>query len=120
MTNEPRPQRLPWIIGLVLLVGTVSGAGWFLNHTPAGGDTASAQDGQGLSAPPVTVCFGQVDAEPGITKLYPLVPGRVLEIVTEGTEVKKGDVLLKLDRRMAEFKLREAEADLIDRARADF
>lgn len=112
MTNEPRAQRLPWIIGLVLLVGTASGAGWFLNHTPVGGGTASAHSEQGPASPPVTVCFGQVDAEPGITKLYPLVTGRVLEIVAEGSEVKKGDVLLKLDRRMAESKLREAEADL--------
>jgi multidrug resistance efflux pump len=108
MTNEPRPQRLPWIIGLLLLVGTASGAGLFLNQSPAGGDTSQ---GQGVSTPPVTVCIGMVDAEPGVTKLYPLVPGRVLSVVPEGAEVHKGDVLLKLDPRMAEFKLRQAKAD---------
>ena len=34
MINEPRTHRLPWIIGLMLLVGSALGAGWFLNHTP--------------------------------------------------------------------------------------
>jgi multidrug resistance efflux pump len=111
MMNEPRPQRLPWIIGLVLLLATVFGAGWFFNHAPAQGQVSySAKDQE--AAPPMTVCIGQVDAGLGVTKLYPVVPGRVVEVAAEGTEVKKNDVLLKLDSRMAEFKLREAKADL--------
>jgi HlyD family secretion protein len=109
MKNEPRPHRLPWIIGLVLLLGTVLGTGWFLNHSPAGGDASYTETDKG---PLVTVCIGQVDADPGVTKLFPLVQGRVLEVVAEGKEVKKDDVLLRLDSRMAEYKLREAQADL--------
>ena len=112
MLNEPRSHRLPWLIGLVVLLSSALGAGWFLNHTPAGSDTAvSASEKQAL-IPPVTVCFGLVDVDPGVTKLFPLVPGRVMEVAVEGTEVKKGDVLLKLDTRMAEFELAKAEADL--------
>ena len=111
MTNEPRAQRLPWIIGLLLLLGTASGAGWFLNHTPAGGQTSFTQKA-GAPTPPVTVCIGQVDADPGVTKLFPVVPGRVIEVVAEGKEVKKDDILLKLDSRMAEYQLQAAEADL--------
>ena len=56
--------------------------------------------------------MGFVDTELGIAKLHPLVPGRVEAVVAEGIEVKKGDVLLKLDRQIAEDKLSEAEADL--------
>ena len=112
MMNEPRAQRLPWVIGLVLLMGTASGAGWFLNHTPAGGDTSFSHNDNKAPSPPVTVCIGQVDADPGVTKLYPVVPGRVIEVVDEGKEVKKGDILLKLDSRMAEYQLQAAEADL--------
>jgi multidrug resistance efflux pump len=112
MMNEPRPQRLPWVVGLVLLLVTATGAGWFLNHTPAGGETSFSEKSAGAGSPPVTVCFGMVDADPGVTKLYPVVSGRVLEIVPEGTEVKKGDVLLKLESRVAESKLQEAKADL--------
>jgi multidrug resistance efflux pump len=111
MKNEPRAQRWPWIIGLVLLVGTALGAGFFLNHTPAGGDATYSDKDKG-GGPPLTVCIGQVDTDPGVTKLYPLVPGRVLEVVAEGIEVNKGDVVLRLDSKMAEYKLREAKADL--------
>src|SRR5437773_2192080 len=109
MKNEPSLQRWPWIIGLVLLLGTALGTGWFLNHTPAGGDGSYSDKDNG---PPVTVCIGQVDADPGISKLYPLVQGRVLEVAAEGKEVKKGDILLKLESRPAEYKLSEAKADL--------
>ncbi len=110
MIIEPRPARWPWIVGLVLLIGTALGAGWFLNNSPAGSDSSfSAKD---VASPPVTVCTGLVDANPGVTKLYPLVGGRVVEVVAEGSEVKKGEVLLKLDRTMAEAKLIEAKADL--------
>src|SRR5437660_9396890 len=108
MINEPRPQRLTWIIGLVLLLGTASGAGWFLNHTPAGGETSFSQTGAPAANPPVTVCTGMVDADPGITKLHPVVPGRVMAVVAEGQDVKKDEILLKLDPQLAEFKLRAA------------
>ncbi len=110
MLNEPRPRRLPWILGVMLLVGTALGIGWFLNHTPAGGDDLYLHKDTG--GPPVTVCIGQVDADPGISKLYPVVQGRVLSVVAEGKEVKKGEVLLQLDSQLAEYKLREAKADL--------
>src|SRR5687768_7184479 len=106
MNNEPRAQRLPWLIGLVLLLGTALGTGWFLNYTPAEGDSYADKD----RAPTLTVCLGQVDADPGVTKLFPAVAGRVLQVVAEGKEVFNGEVLLKLDSRLAEFKLREAEA----------
>jgi multidrug resistance efflux pump len=109
MINEPRAQRWPWIVGLILLMGTVSGAGLFLNHTP-GGDTSPSQ--KNVPSPPVTVCHGLVDVDPGVVKLYPVVPGRVMEVVPEGTEVKKGDILLKLDPWLAKYTLAEAEADL--------
>jgi multidrug resistance efflux pump len=112
MTTETHPQRLPWIVGMTLLLGTALGAGWFLNHTPAGGDTSVADKDGAAPTPPVTVCIGMVDADPGVVKLFPLVPGRVLEVVPEGSEVKKGDVLLKLDSRTAQFKLQEAKAAL--------
>lgn len=112
MINEPHPQRTPWIAGCLLLLGTLVGAGWFWHHNPAGGDTSLAEKSN-ISAPPaVTVCIGQVDSDVGVVKLHPLVQGRVLDVVAEGTEVKKGDVLLKLDSRLAEYKLREAQADL--------
>jgi multidrug resistance efflux pump len=118
MINEPRTHRFPWIVGLVLLVGTALGAGWFLNHTPAVGSDTSADKDKDVNLP-VTVCIGQVDVDPGIVNLHPVVPGRVTEVVAEGIEVKKGDILLKLDAQLAESKLKEARADL-DAAKGAF
>jgi HlyD family secretion protein len=112
MQNEPRLPRWPWVIGFTLLLATALGAGWFLNNSPAGGDSSYADKDKGATTPPVTVCMGFVDTELGIAKLHPLVPGRVEAVVAEGIEVKKGDVLLKLDRQIAQDKLSEAEADL--------
>jgi multidrug resistance efflux pump len=112
MQNEPRLPRWPWVIGLMLLLATALGAGWFLNNSPAGGDVNYSEKDKSAVAPPITVCQGFVDTELGVAKLHPLVPGRVEAVVREGTEVKKGDVLLKLDRQIAENKLSEAAADL--------
>jgi len=92
-----------WILGLLLLVGTAVGAGWVLNHnkpedgSPAHGSAAEAPSPQGI------VCFGFGDGEQRIANLYPVQPGRVVEIAIEGAEVKKGDVLLRLDGRLAEI-----------------
>jgi multidrug resistance efflux pump len=59
------------------------------------------------------VCFGYVDVEPGITSLYPLQPGRVEEVcVQENQEVQAGTVLLRLDKRLADSQVRQAQADL--------
>ena len=112
MIIEPRPARWPWIIGLVLLSGTALGAGFFLNNNPAGGEGSFSQKDKGVAAPPMTVCLGQADAELGVAKLYPVVTGRVVAVVEEGKEVKKGDILLRLDNKMAELKLQQANADL--------
>jgi multidrug resistance efflux pump len=59
------------------------------------------------------VCFGYVDIGSGIRSLYPLQPGRVEEVcVSENQEVKAGAVLLRLDKRVAQTQLRQAQADL--------
>ena len=59
------------------------------------------------------VCFGYVDVESGIRSLYPLQPGRVEEVcVAENQEVKAGTMLLRLDQRLAEGQVRQAQADL--------
>lgn len=108
MNTEARPQRLLWIIGILLLAGTVFGAGRFFNLTSGG----NAQQVDMGAPPPVIVSIGKVDMEAGVTQLYPVQQGRVVEVIKEGVEVKKGDVLLKLDSRLADYKLAEAKADL--------
>jgi multidrug resistance efflux pump len=59
------------------------------------------------------VCFGHVDVEHGVTPLYPLVPGRVVQVdVRESQSVQAGAILLRLDDTLARQRLVEAEADL--------
>lgn len=64
------------------------------------------------------VCFGYVDLEHGVTPLYPLAPGRVIKVeVRESQSVEAGTVLVRLDDRLPQLRLQEAEADL-DAAKA--
>src|SRR5262249_44111996 len=107
--------RVAWVAGVALLGASIAGAGWML-HAQVGdkgpeADTLPPPD-QGV------VCFGHVDVEHGITSLYPLQPGRVVEVLARETQpVKAGAVLLRLDDALARQRVREAEAD-VEAARA--
>src|SRR5438552_1001311 len=94
-------NRMLWPLGLLLLVGTLIGAGWALNHTtPQAG--ANGKEMVNPDAPPVVVCFGQVDVEKGVADLYPRQFGEVAEVAEtvskDGKDrlFKKGEVLLQL------------------------
>jgi multidrug resistance efflux pump len=99
----------------VLLVGTVAGASWVLNHAPAG--TAppprnNQREAENAGKPQITY-IGFVDVESGITPLYPLQPGRVTEVyVDEGDEVWEGLMLFSVDNTLARDQLKEARAEL--------
>jgi multidrug resistance efflux pump len=114
MNTTRRPRRFFWLFGLVLLVGTVAGATWVLNHAPAG--TAPSRDdrreGDNAGKPQITY-IGFVDVEDGITPLYPLQPGRVTAVyVKEGDAVQEGKKLFSVDNTLASDQLKEAQADL--------
>jgi multidrug resistance efflux pump len=65
-------------------------------------------------APPPTtvVALGFVDGDPAVVKLTVFGQGTIKEVIGEGTQVKKGDVLLRLDEGLAKATLDEANADL--------
>ncbi len=100
-------NRLFWILGLVLLVGTLVGAGLAFNSQP----TASLNSSS-TAEPKSLIALGFVDGEHGVTKLYPLMGGRVVKALAEDTKVAKGDPVLWLDDELARHKLEEAQADL--------
>lgn len=61
-------------------------------------------------APLGLVALGYVDAENGVTSLFPTVAGTVGDVsVKENQSVKAGTVLVQLDSRAAELRLRAAE-----------
>jgi multidrug resistance efflux pump len=109
MSTRRRPARLVGYLGLIVLAAGLAGAGWVFSHSRAGDPavpTAAAPE-RGVA------CFGHVDVEHGVTALYPAQPGRVAEVlVRETAAVEAGTVLLRLDDRLARYRVEEARADL--------
>ena len=104
------PRRVLFFaaLGLGVLAISVVGTGWVLH--------SHASDGKQASAAPVDLNkvngFGFVDVLGRVAMLNPLQAGRVTEIlVVENQPVKKGQVLLRLDSRLAKSKVDEAQAD---------
>jgi multidrug resistance efflux pump len=111
IVDRPRSSRSWWIVGTLLLIATAVGAAWALNSND-GTNGISAKDQP--TTPSGIVSLGLVDVEPGIAKLYPLQPGRVLFVAPEGKFVKKGEIILSVDKTLANFNLQQAEAALED------
>jgi len=106
MKSSTRWSRLPWLIGLALLTGSLVGAGHVLHSRPtdSNGGGARSEKSQPDRQPYPTgqgvYCHGTVDVESGYTNhtLYPVQPGRVSEVLAvEGLSVRAGDMLLRVD-----------------------
>src|SRR5689334_10285500 len=80
MTKEPamprpgRTHRLFWIAGILLLVGTVLGAGYVINNGVGKYSATPTSEGD-TPAPPGIVSIGHVDMESGVTNLFPVQQG---------------------------------------------
>jgi multidrug resistance efflux pump len=105
-------SRLLWILMLILLVGTAVGASWAFKQ----GNPFTAPDKSEVLSPapppPTVVALGFVDGDPAVAKLTVFGQGTIKEVIGEGTQVAKGDVLLRLDEGLAKATLDEANADL--------
>src|SRR5437773_2586191 len=109
MRTKWRGLHGAFYLGLVTLIGSTLGAGWVMNRSRAGHSPAVPSD----PAEPAVVCFGYVDGPAGVTALAPLVAGRVTRVEAQENEaVKAGSVLIRLDDRLAQFRLRQVEASL--------
>ena len=106
-------NRVLWLLMLVLLIGTAVGASLaFNNGGNPFGKAAPKSKADDAGPPPLVVALGHVDGERSVAKPLPLVQGRIIEVIAEGTEVQKGDALLKLDDRMYKAAVDEAKAAL--------
>lgn len=105
-----RFQKLLWIVGVMLLVGSLAGASWILNGSPTEPtqlDPDNPFDGESISA------LGYVDVPSGVARLLPQRGGRIVSLAEESDRlVKKGEVLLQLDDTIAKVKLKQAELAL--------
>jgi multidrug resistance efflux pump len=97
-------------LGLILaLLSFILVAG--LLHSQSRSEAPRAADAARPNALPVVVCLGSADVRGGVVSLYPTVSGRVTKVcVEENDPVEAGQVLLRLDDRIARTQLREAEA----------
>lgn len=113
MNTPSRSYRL-WLVGCVLLVGSVAGAGWALRPqgSPSPGETIETARPTTVSGEGV-ICTGYVDIEGGVTPLYPTQPGRVVEVLAhDEEEVAAGTVLFRVDDRQARLLVQQAETDV--------
>jgi HlyD family secretion protein len=114
---SPLPRRRVTLIGSVGLLAltasvavAVGGAGWSQSDK----STRAAADPSSTAASPrpsgKASCFGYVDVEQGVSPLYPVQPGRVVEVmVKEGAAVDAGAPLFRIDDTLAKLHVREAK-----------
>jgi multidrug resistance efflux pump len=99
MNMKSRVNRVTWMFGVALLVGSIAAAGWVMQYprpVEAGpnDDLAKGKNNLGTGV----VCLGLVDVESGLIPLGPLQAGSVTEVICyEGQKVRKGDPLLKIE-----------------------
>jgi len=104
-----------FVVGLAaLLISLVGSRSWLPSRTESAASHLDATHHQPDKVQErFATSFGHVDVETGVSSLYPSQPGRVMEIVVgENDDVKKGAPLLKLDDRLAQARVKEAEADI--------
>ncbi|MFA5207045.1 MAG: efflux RND transporter periplasmic adaptor subunit [Lentisphaeria bacterium] len=118
-----RPSRRGWVLAGVALLALAGGIGWKLTHRGAPG--AGGPGGMGGMALPVEATTarqgtmtetldvpGQVQAGEGVV-LAPEIAGRVIKIGFEdGSRVKAGQVLFRLDDSVQRAALAQAQANL--------
>ena len=111
MASASRLSPFLWLLGLLLLGGSVAGTGWALRRTDPGPGPA-AQESPDEEAE-VAVCEGHADTESGVVALNPTLPGRVVEVkVRENQEVAAGAVLLRVEDTLPRLRADEAAAAL--------
>lgn len=109
-----RPRGLRWsLMSAAALTVAIMGTGAWHSFQTIGlaGTSASAVEDE---AEPV-LCHGYVDIEPGLTRLMPARPGKVVAVpVRENQTVESGEALLRLDDEPARLLVRQAQAELTE------
>jgi multidrug resistance efflux pump len=117
MNRTSRSRGLLWFLLLLLIAAGTPAAGLLFVYSSRGELPSRVQNGdagaKGSTGAEGAVCFGQVDLEHGVTAIYPLQPGRVIEVlVQEGQSVSAETPLVRLEDRLARSRLTEAQAAL--------
>jgi multidrug resistance efflux pump len=106
-------MRVFVVLGLLAMVVCTAGALFALQSNDTGARATAPPPKPTTPTTGGIVCYGNVDVEPGLTMLYSLQPGRVVEVVAHDYQpVTKDAVLFRVDDRLAKQRLVEAQADL--------
>jgi HlyD family secretion protein len=99
-----------WLIGIVLLIACFIGVKLLVSGSSAANERAKHE--VDIPPPDKVVCWGYFDGEKGVAGLDPKQFGEVVEVVAENAEVTKGAVLLRVDDRVADLKVKAAKLQL--------
>jgi multidrug resistance efflux pump len=116
-SRPPRRIALLGWVGLLALVASIVIAAGIPGWSRADKPTLPAADSYAPATPARSTgkatCFGFVDVEQGVAPLYPVQPGRVIEVMAkEGARVEAGAPLFRVDDALAKLQLREAKTAL--------
>lgn len=102
-----------WIVGILLLIATFVGVRMLVETSSTPGNNKKDET-EATASPKEVYAWGYFEVEKGIAFLYPRQFGLVVDVKGEDAKVKvkKGDVLLQVDDKLAVFKAREAEVDV--------
>ncbi len=112
----PRRGRISFFawVGIFLLTASFVGAGLALRSRASDGPAPAGTSAAPSASRRATV-FGFVDVPGGLTNLYPLQPGQVVEVlVKEGDTVEPGTPLYRLNDTPARAKAAQAKAALAE------
>jgi multidrug resistance efflux pump len=103
-------RRVFWVLGVVLLVGSIAGTGWLIRNPSAGAQEGTSPGAAEPSGSLGIIAFGYVDVKDGVRRLFPLQAGRVTWVAPEGKVCEKDEVVLQLDDRLARDDVARAKA----------
>lgn len=109
--SKPTRRILPWILGVVLATLSLVGANYVLSRPGDGSQQPVTPTPTSVPLGPGVHCYGRVDVDSVIIKLFPLQPGDITEVLCyEGQAVKKGDILLRVNEELFLDKVAQADA----------
>jgi multidrug resistance efflux pump len=105
-------RRAWWVLGAVLLVGTIAGTGWLIRNPAADAQEGTSPGAADPIGPLGIIAFGHVDVKDGVRRLFPLRAGRVVWVAPEGKVCEQDEVVLQLDDQLAKDDVERAKAAL--------
>jgi biotin carboxyl carrier protein len=100
-----------WFLGILVLAATFIGVKFFFEQS-ASAQAKQKSEIEAAKPQDKVIAWGNFDIERGVAGLYPKQFGDIIFLAPEHTQVKAGEVLLKIEDKLAKLKVEEAKADV--------